>query len=1270
MKNVKFITKESSLLVFLFLFIGVLTMVAPLLAREDDTAVAQDPNFTNIDDPLNGNFELYTVDDLVLSQVGFQGNTGLKNEIFLMPTESETVTGQSVVSLADPPCIVDIATDDNPYYYTQQPQFTRAGHFFVLPYDVVVTLAPTATNAFDNCDSGGANNMALYVNDDVSGLPTAVYPFYLPPYYTAVAKADFNLDGFSDLFMMGQNYESDKSIEALVASATDINDRSQGFSFGPRTTSSEIQAAWNDPVTGDFNDDGLVDVAWVAGNIEDTNLAVRFATVCPGAVAGTICADKDEFEIIFNPLQSQATQIQTQCVPAGALAAGRFVNEPGDGLLVLDCKAFNGITSQFDWYEFNGDFSIEGGEPRDTLSGAVTSPYYLSSQGEAAPLTWLDDLEQVVYAYGGSYNCSEVPLGGFNQATLGVITFTSDKMSEKHVLAAKNDCTFAGYLNYTWLNGLAVGRFADVTDNPSNDSAFNLQIATYTNEGDVRIFTVNPPTDYTPELASTFKTTGVPGKGILGGPNTLVAADLQGRSAHLGPPSVMRISSHSQPSVILGAPPMHIDYVLPDGTTASAADIVNFSAVPSSFQSQYTMSETGSNQSSDTNTTSYSYTTTEEGMVGFNLKPPYLPSVKGSIKTTTSDKDETVSSDYAFEKNEFEYDASTTTGFSDEIWYSENSFNLYIYRVLGETACPADNPTCTPEEEQPLYVMFSGPNSSGTGPASGATTEWYQPVHEPGNIFSYPWDQTQLQYQFDQVHLLSGPQHFFTDGSTQTQHLSWAQGQGSNVTAGSSNNHSYEKGYSLTAGKTIGKILDINIEGDIDYNESTSLETLNQSTSSMGASQGIAISKPGDFLNYPLYQYRVEPYIFGRPPDPQAVDNPDVPEQVKAFGPLQAAFAANPLASGSGSWWTSSQNPYKQSFDVALNHPVRWTVDVVSKGSGLNCLGSAVDCLTFNAPDPDNLWNSEFYWMRGLFVTLNGGSGPQRNQATAGDNVFLTTRVYNYSFMDMPVDSTIKVRFYRQELNGTVPSGNSVLIDEVDIDPLVGFNSDSAPDTPNWATAGTSFDTTGLDNTTHIFWVLVWAEDSGGNMLSELAGHGLSTKPGSLNSIGDVLLEEVTLDGAQQTFSNNVGYLHSKFYIASTGVEAPPPAGAPFLSIENAEVTPNEAAPGDKVIISADVLSTGAAADAVSVQFFPDAGAWQAYQDDPSLEAPRAFDIEMLPHINAGETDHLEVPFRTNACGMQHILIVAQSGPQAEPVTATALFSTGDCLTYLPFLSK
>jgi hypothetical protein len=122
---------------------------------------------------------------------------------------------------------------------------------------------------------------------------------------------------------------------------------------------------------------------------------------------------------------------------------------------------------------------------------------------------------------------------------------------------------------------------------------------------------------------------------------------------------------------------------------------------------------------------------------------------------------------------------------------------------------------------------------------------------------------------------------------------------------------------------------------------------------------------------------------------------------------------------------------------------------------------------------------------------------------------------------------------------------------------------------------------------------------------------------------------------------SDAGYLHLKFYIAPESTQEPVPDVDSVLSVTNALATPEEATSGEKVIISADVTSEGAAANAVHVQFFPDANAWEAYQADPSLPQPRAFDLEMMGHIGVGGTERLEVPYRAESCGTHHVLIAA-----------------------------
>jgi hypothetical protein len=291
----------------------------------------------------------------------------------------------------------------------------------------------------------------------------------------------------------------------------------------------------------------------------------------------------------------------------------------------------------------------------------------------------------------------------------------------------------------------------------------------------------------------------------------------------------------------------------------------------------------------------------------------------------------------------------------------------------------------------------------------------------------------------------------------------------------------------------------------------------------------------------------------------------------------------------------------------------------------------------------------------------------------------------------MDAGSTVKVRFYRQAIEGTTPVGNSVLISEQSVAPLPGFNSANTPDQPNWTTATATLDTSGLGESYQIFWVVVWAEDASGLLVTELPGHGLSAFPGTLLGIGDAPLEQVMLNGESKTFSNNVGYLHRKFYVAAQSVQAPGPlpsaTARPVLEIRNASVTPASGAVGG-VIVSFDVTSEEAAAEHVHVQVYADGKAWRrhrherrhreandwpwpfrGWRDDrqvpwklvrdlrrgwddhnrrSAVTPPRPFDVETLPYVAEGASDRVEVPYRATLCGPTEFVIVVRTDVDDE----------------------
>ena len=1345
-------------------------------------ARAQSPDFSTVDDPLDGNYQLFRVDDLVVTRpvAASANSTGFGYDILL--TEDQEIQSEAYDKIAQRPCIVDL----------NQSQGTAVGRFFGVTNDVMVSVIP-----FLDQDCAPTDHMEILVQDPVTGTITSSSIVDVGFQSFTVAADDFDADGFDDLFIITESsvlvatannnssgsptwssgtansgsllafqgdgnlvvirdaagtaiFESitadgqqpgeqggrklilfsdgrlvivngageviwqvgtpdgttgvtsvsvaptfnyDTSQLVTILTTPDLSYRlnwqrdgnlvlyrlSRGMVFGPATPIDSYMKPLSDLATGDLNGDGLIDVAWVNQQNE-----VMFATVCAGPTEGTVCEDEENFAVLINPLASATTSasivarrgcsggVLTQARPR--VVAGKFSSTGTVGLVVIDLWACSVFAT---WYEFNSDFTLLGGGNVGTLElvPAGNDPNltrFDTIMATPAKLDWFGSTEQVVISTSQDYDGEQIFKRRFRDDVV-VLSFNNDQMQSNGWDQLSPGFNALALFEGVWpiIVGVAAGHYSTVDDSASEED-FNLHIAVkstavgvnadqslfYVNDI-LRIFSVEAPTDFTPILTPKKSlTTKGPYSSLL---NSMMAGDLQGRSQRLGAPTVMRIQSHSQPSIVLGAPPMHIDYVLPFTTsTSDTAQIINFSVVPRAYHSQYNMVDTQSSQSSDTNTTSYSYATSESGAGGIKMGVPYVGGISGSTKTTSKESHEQMTKDFVYTENEFKYNASTETGFGDQVWFQETSFNVYYYPVLGETICPDDNPSCSEEEELPLFVQFSGPNTTGVTSASGASLEWYQPVHEPGQIFSYPWDLSQLESRTRDFEKLSSALQFLTDDSTTSQSLQWTGGTGTSSSVGTTQTHSHDTNQSISAGN-IGKVaktgFGFNASDTIDVNNSSSMSTLNTASSKMGASAGVEIAKPGNFLDPVLYQYQVAPFIFGQAPPTGTVDtvSQSEPTDIVTTGAIQTAFTADPTTVSSGSWWTSS-SPYKQYVDLALNHPVRWEwTPKFNMGNDLSCLlaeGSSFDCFDIKEAVPDDPWNSAFYWMRGLLVTVSSFDGPQRTVATVGDEVFLQARVYNYSLKDMAADDTIKVRFYRQEIDtNNLPLGDSVDIATVDVAPLPGFNSLLAPSTPNWTTARTTFDTTGLGDRNFIFWVVTWLEDANGALVGELPGHGLSEQPDALiTSIGDVVLEEVSItgsDGATKSvsFSNNVGMLKMAFYVAPETAEPFGSQRDPELYVLNADVTPWRAQVGEEVIVSADIFSANAASDHAVVRFY----------DREVGDGVHVFDVEAMPHIRADESRRVSVPFRPQACGTYRFTISARLGAISEASGITHL---------------
>jgi hypothetical protein len=585
------------------------------------------------------------------------------------------------------------------------------------------------------------------------------------------------------------------------------------------------------------------------------------------------------------------------------------------------------------------------------------------------------------------------------------------------------------------------------------------------------------------------------------------------------------------------------------------------------------------------------------------------------------------------------FDASTSTGFDDQVWFTQQTHYIYVYPVIGQSVCPAANSSCTPAERVPLLVMFSGPTVNLQETVGGANLEWYQPVQQVGSVFSYPSSLAQLQAENGNIALLTSanPDGIVTDSSFTVEQARWSGQQTTTSTSGSASNISWGTSASVT--EKAGIFGGITGSEKFAYNGSKAISTLYTLTTQVGESTGIGIAKPGSFPTPALYQYSIFPYVFGADPVPGAIQELDVGTQIQTSGILRAAFTADPTSGTAGSWW---QGAYTLP-DVALNHPSRWSVQIFTPTTPTpNCVPSSQtsrnwNCVTFNPPEVD-IWTSEFHYMKGLLITPDGvsGEGPQLTRATAGDALLLRARVYNYSLADMPADSTVVVRFYGQPWhpNSLGPAGDAFLIDEVELEPLPGFNSaTSGGTTPNWTTASARLDTSPYADQYLAFWVLLYMQNSQGQLVAEMPGRGLAAIPPALDGIG-------AATPYLQSFSNNIGFYKSLFYVAPQVSIASVDAREAQVTLTSVTASAPRVFLGDKVVVSG-LVTAEANVDALVV----------LVRDGTATDRGKLVDVEQVSHVRAGGSHLVKSVYRPETCGT-HVLSLQVLNTPAEGQTS------------------
>ena len=1026
-----------------------------------------------------------------------------------------------------------------------------------------------------------------------------------------------------------------------------------------------VQAGPSSPgvAVGNFdgNTNGIVQVARAQSDSSD-KLYVYYDTVDPKTLAIT-------------PGAQMSIGVNTgRRVPLSGLsiAAGHFLANPASSQLVIT------------YMSLRGEFATGQTEAVlvDLVSGAPTVKYHI-------PIPPALDFAVA----GDSFiKAGSLDASGTDQAvifallpeanTASIVDFSTAPPTPPSVVQTQVPCCLGDFV---------VGRF-DPPPLAPNQPNLDFQVALVSPGSPPTIIiynTVGADGQFAWRQHSSFSLSGITLNNLAA-----VAADYQGRSLVVGEPTITTIQGHDQPEIVLGMPPMHVDFAHPNnssrdcvqGTHTTQYDpkgqcVVNVSFAPDGkynyvpFNSMLNFSSSSSTSQTQQSTTSYSFSvaaTAEEKIaysaaddgIGGSISADFKEGLKNAWMTNTQKTFNTYS---AVSKS-----VSSTTGNTDSLFYITNDTNILNYPVIGRYACPKGMPNCQPSQEQPLYIELSQPvNPQLSYGVAASLQQWFQPPQEAGEVFSYPCDLPELLATNPGLMNLTTPESWFQTGSNGNIYKNtWTANSGTSQTSGTTNSHSLDLSQSVSSSISVGGFSG-SASFKIEENTSTSYGTVNTDTQTLDASTGIAVSVPNFAADNHLappshYAYWFGGYVLGLN-DPDVLQDFDLSTGFQSQGPLVASFVANPLRPNQSqtSWWSSNYGSpsHPTQPDVALNHPLRWNWDPVGEIATFNqsCTGPM--------PPPNcTVAGDSFYWMKGFFITPADaeGNGPQLTTTIDGDQLQLSARIYNYSLTAMPAGSAVHVRFYRQQWNGSKLVANTAkLVGETtqlnaagdnpltQVPPFPGNSCSSDtefPSAPNWAIASVPFDTTGLsaNGGNWVFWVLVWIEKSGGGLASEMPGHGLTQDPLTMtfNDVTQVPIE---------AYSNNLG-VYGVTAGANGALVINPPGTAPLPSLSQPGAvsftqSPASAAPpqiGRTSLVSA-ALEAGSADVGPNHVYF--------YDGDPT-QGGKLFDVIRVEKIRGGKAVTPRALFQPLTCGPHNIVAVAAPNTPAATSAATNITVT------------
>lgn len=1063
---------------------------------------------------------------------------------------------------------------------------------FVTGKDTKVTLQPTNSSA--SFTAKVTHDTSVIDKQELPSLKNSNVTSLSSVNYDSV-KADFNGDGVEEVIAIGwsESFADTKPFDAeygfhfALIKAKDTLDISQGIQISKiyepfPGVYTYLAPAYGRPVVGDLTGDGNLEIAYAAKE------AIKLVTICSGndLEESSSCFEQPEFTVVRQKDVTLPNYRSERMNASYDLNIGNF-HGTGNELAVIN----NVQSSAGEWFMYANAFSFDIDANASRITEQDITSFNTGGYPDRGGYCFADtakraihDIQEQLWVACQNYLIDEDksdvgPMISVYQLTLND---TGTGVTRKSHLNSWNT-------GYWRLRGLASMFPGELSSNPQGDDFYKDLALMMADAGNMESVGVKLKTyrlnlndqegifpyeaSYSKEFADNY-TSGTMrklffrpymltseraiGMSQRRAKNMLYKGDLSGKSVKLGTPSYIQTPKITQPSLILGAPPAHIDYLTPVKGEKTLFNMSLGHIDHNAIFSQTSIETDGYNsQTIDTLTNGVSAQFSAEASA-HHIVVPVQASFKATVGggyvntqvTNTSDGD-SGSVTRAIDEQ---------SGLDDKLILESQSIEYFFYPVIGGLECPGES-ACTDDEKVQQYLIYSRPSSPAKLKVDANLAAWYQPVHEVNNILSYPRSLEQLEsYYGSPIRALTEVNDAYSTGSGGGKwNVTWSNGTSDSDETTTIDKGTWNLGFSGSYGtsESYAKLTGTAYKNsfDLKYDGSFTNKGVTTNVSSYDANMTVGVNRPITFKTPTYYSYQITPVVFGDAVDGQDINTSDplmadeVRQAVNAnsgslvMGRLKLGYFVDIDASTVGSWWQARE--HYTGIDISLNNPTRWDYDLSMtrlNPEDTNCLGSyfTYTCYFPHAPREQGYEHaSAFHNMKGLFVT-SSHSDELRVMAEVGEQIKLRARIYNYSQLDMPTNSRVKVQFYRQSIDSNHESGSILLsqdsaelIGEDLLPPIAGAN---ATIKDNWDMAEVLWDIEGSDIGSYYFWVVAWPEDTSGIMLAEQEHKGLVTTDTSptYSDINDVTLEYVTLeDNNVYSFTNNVGMYQQAFKVLS-----------------------------------------------------------------------------------------------------------------------------------------